>query len=1202
MSKFWSVLVVLFCLSACSGDRCIEADDFGFANFVVSSRYTKAEMSDQSGEQQVAPWRNSNYRVNGRPLVVLVRGWTQGSDRNNSSELSAWCAWYGANGEGYKLARFCERLQECIFIDGIMCTDTKDAQITNAPCIFTKGVGLYALIAARETDPNDSFATQKNPQGITFHLGEPTVGYEMLDIDKRGNTRTAGGLVYKYEDNDSLKREYEDGELYFKILDKFYDDNSGQYRVTIKSGITNTSPDPITFVTNLVKNFLFGADGDYGLIRNIYKGIVNNPGYRMAVSALLSFYIMWTALSYLAGNVQITHTELIVRVMKIAVVSTLLSSEYSWTFFNDYLFVWFVGGVEQILQMIIEAGATGPGSASIMGMMIAPQTLSKLFSLLFIDWMGFIYIILFFFALYFVIIIFFDAAIIYLTALIAIGMIITMGPIFICFMLFGITRSLFENWLRQLISYAVQPIILFTGLVFISMILRQEIYGALGFRICKHTFPKMSNGGAEVISDFTKENLGFDLGDSIFYWWFPQPMKGEQFSRVTRSIPIPIDHFVSGDNVITGADAGSFCEAYGCVGQRYVDLPFLDPVRDQRRISQFWNGKFVQLDGMLLIFVAIYLLDKFNGTAVSIAKFISGSSGNLTDIQNVANKASDGIKSRIDQLGDKAKARFAETKVGRKVTQIKEMASAHLENIKEAPSKWVDERRIKNLKQDALSSKPNAAVVAEVRKSTGLDHRNVKKGAIGDYTKALKSQLKGIDSTLTDKQASKMANAMSHKNFKELENEFAKAKYGKDLSKLNEQQKNDIKNIVNGTSKSQEQLAKEKYGKSFDALNSKEQQAIKTLPRADTTKKSLVELAADAEYSRKYAESYVDAYQALSNRGVGLLGKQSSVIRSLEEINHKAKTKQELTKAKEQQIGEELYAGYENLKHGAFTTVAGRSENETVKALGNTFAGGAWNNIDTSKEARNYRMQTYNEQLADRSKEQAYQPVAMKIESLSKIAGESVISPEFIARAKIHKDPKLEVYSDLARQQVKNKVYQELASGEDPVLRGDKFMKEYAKDSEMVHMIDKAERVKAQIIKDDPLTAKESNHELLLQKAEENIKPTLNKLEEHYKMEIPQEKLPEMLAKYNVEKSINPKDSRDEVEILAKSLKDFRDSQNALQEIYNRKQDIVQEVDKHVSGINEHRTKAGMQEYIPPKTDLVGMRSKRTIDDLRKKK
>ena len=108
-------------------------------------------------------------------------------------------------------------------------------------------------------------------------------------------------------------------------------------------------------------------------------------------------------------------------------------------------------------------------------MMIAPQTLSKLFSLLFVSWLGWLYIILFIVALYFVVMIFFNATVIYLSALIAVGMIIIMGPIFICFLLFGITRSLFENWLKQLISYAVQPIILFTGLIFISMIIRQEI-------------------------------------------------------------------------------------------------------------------------------------------------------------------------------------------------------------------------------------------------------------------------------------------------------------------------------------------------------------------------------------------------------------------------------------------------------------------------------------------------------------------------------------------------------------------------------------------------------------------------------------------------------------------------------------------------------------------------------------------------------
>lgn len=296
MNRIWSFLVLLFCLSACSGDRCIEADDFGFVNLTVSARYTKEEMSNQSGIAQIAPWRLSNYKVDGRPLVILVRGWTQGVDRNNSSELSAWCACSGQADNTATLSTFCQRLGECTFIDGTMCTNTKDAQITNAPCIFKNGVGLYALIARKGTNPNQTFSSQKNPEGLTFHLGEKPVGYEMLDVDKNGNTRTAGGILCKYQDargsQSDLKQQYANSDLYFKILNNFYDDNSGQYRVSIKSGITDTSPDPITYVTNLVKNFLFGVNGDYGLIRNIYMGIVNNPGYRMAVSALLSLYIM----------------------------------------------------------------------------------------------------------------------------------------------------------------------------------------------------------------------------------------------------------------------------------------------------------------------------------------------------------------------------------------------------------------------------------------------------------------------------------------------------------------------------------------------------------------------------------------------------------------------------------------------------------------------------------------------------------------------------------------------------------------------------------------------------------------------------------------------------------------------------------------------------------------------------------------------
>ena len=38
---------------------------------------------------------------------------------------------------------------------------------------------------------------------------------------------------------------------------------------------------------------------------------------------------------------------------------------------------------------------------------------------------------------------------------------------------------------------------------------------------------------------------------------------------------------------------------------------------------------------------------------------------------------------------------------------MKEMASGLVQEVKEAPSKWVDKRRVNNLKKDAISSNPN---------------------------------------------------------------------------------------------------------------------------------------------------------------------------------------------------------------------------------------------------------------------------------------------------------------------------------------------------------------------------------------------------------------------------------------------------------------------------------------------------------------
>ena len=1161
MNKNWiiTIFTMLF-LTGCTGERCIEADDFGHATFSISSRYSKEALDGQVGENQVAPWVDSGYRINGRPLAIAVKGWEYGLDYNTSFELSAWCAWYGTSKHEHKLSKFCERLRDCQYIDGRMCTNSANAKLINAPCLFRKGIGLYALIGEKGGDPNQSLDSQRDPRGISFHVGEKPDGYSMYEVDKNGNTREAGGRVYQFE-SDAVKQEYADTKLYFKILDKFYDDNNGQYRVVVKSGVTRTNPDPISYVTKLVKDFLFGADGNYGLIRGIYMGIVQNPGYRSAVSAMLTLYIMFTALSYLAGNLEVTHTELIVRVGKIAIVSALLSAEYSWTFFNDYLFAYFIGGVEQILQIIVEAGATGPGSPGILALMIAPQTISKLLALLFVDWMGFIYIILFFIALYFILMIFFQAAVIYLTALIAIGMIITMGPIFICFMLFGITRSLFENWLKQLISYAVQPIILFTGLIFISMILRQEIYGALGFRVCKHDFPKMTSAGSTpLFGEETEEALGFSLGSSLFYWWFPQPMKAEQFSKVTRPIPIPLDHFADSD-VVGSTSNTNFCEAYACIGERYVDLPFLDPVKDSRRLNQFWNGNFVQLDGLLLIFVAIYLLHKFNGLTVSVARFITGTSGNFTNLSNVG----DAVRA---QTFDKSNAYLA-SMPGRAASGAidRTIGREKWENIKAAanqytPSALVDKMRVSSLKREALKSSANPAVLDEVRKNTGLEQSSIKPGAKEAYRAKLKEELlKNVDPSLPQSKREKIAKdaakKLSKKNFADLKGELAKAKFGAEYSKLSAKDQGEVDKVLKDT--------------------------------------KLRELAKNYSQAKKFQEAYVDAYAAMSNRGIGLVGKHSSTIRSLEEIQHSSDQRKQLKQAKQRQFGQELVSEVEGVKSGLYKGLSGGK----IDTISRTFGGGAYHEINTDPAAKNFTKQTYAEQLDNQRAEITRSGITRTIDDYSRAEGRSVISPEFLAKATREGNSNLELYKSLERRDLNSKVHDALTEGTDPVLMGKTYMTEYAKDSEMRHMVDKAYEVEKQIHASDEFISRESDYQTTFDVAANNISSAYDTVKDSYgeKEEITRENLPSLLEKYYAEVAPMAKEEgRVEVEKLKKSIEEFSSSQEVLQQIDQRKVEVAEEIDKHVGGINEHRKKAGMEEYHPPKVEPK-VRKVRKIDD-----
>ncbi|WP_341755411.1 type IV secretion system protein [Candidatus Tisiphia endosymbiont of Ptychoptera albimana] len=1072
MKNIFAILLIsMLCLSGCTGDRCIDADDFGFIKFVISSRYKKEELSGQQQDNQTAPWINTGYNVNGQPLTILVKTWDYSKgDKNNSTELSAWSAWYGQEKNTNTLSEFCKRLQICQFIDGRMCTSSKDAKISNAPCLFKNGVGLYMLIAERDKNPNLSLDTQRTPYGITAHLGEPLVGYELYDLNKRGELVKAGGISYQYEGEDKVK--YVQCPLYFKILDKFYDDNNGQYRVVIKSGVTDTRPDPIEFLTNLIKAELFGDGKNHGLVRSIYEGIIKTPGYRVSVSALLTLYIMFTGFSFLIGNVNLTHTELIIRIVKVSIVSTLLSSTSSWQFFHDYLFVFFMEGVEEILRIIKETAATGPGSWSIIGLMIAPQTMAKLFSLLFVDPLGFIYIILFLIALYFIFMMVFKATIIYLTALITVGMIIIMAPIFICFMLFGITRSLFENWLRQLISYALQPIILFTGIAFISMIIRTEIYSSLGFGVCKYDFPNL--GPINDIFGSMNEDLDTSLGDSIFYWWFPSPMKAGKFSKTKANISVPVDHRLD-----DGSKDGKLCLAYQCIEERYVELPFLDLVQDVRRIDNFFSGHFVQLDGLLLIFVCVYLLSKFNDIAVSSAKFLSSTSGNLTNLQAIGQAAFAPIQQQIERP-----ANYAFGAVKQRVDQVTEKASMFFADQYED---WM----MGGVAQEALDpTAVKSSVLSEVKRTYGIDYKDVNVKAGSDYQRAISEVMETIK---PDGQVKEFTGS----SYSELKDHLAALKFGE--------------------------------GKKYDSLSEEQKKELNELMKTKDGK-TLRELASDAKFTKDFQQAYMNSHQEMSKRGVGLFGKNIAPLKSWQEMNRRVDEKRELRDKKRKNIGERIYAGYEGLKREALTAIVGKDLRDAFEG---NLTGAEWEDFNYNDP----RLRTHSESLKDEQRALEHQKLKTQINKETIAIQEDISSPEYLAKLELQgRTTDVDYYEELTNKELAFQVYNALAQGENdgenPVLMGERFMREKATDAQTRNMIDSAYRIEQTLINNDKYARRQEHYEIMREKAEANG--------DNQSLEY---------------------------------------SKAVLKKIEERKELIKKEVISHIDGINQYRLNAKMPKY-----------------------
>lgn len=222
--------------------------------------------------------------------------------------------------------------------------------------------------------------------------------------------------------------------------------------------------------------------------QQIFITIVESPIFARIIKVTLILYIVIWGIYIALGLTQTSLKSFIGRVFKIGVVLTLLSP-YSYNIFNEYLFSLFVNGTQQLIGMVANPYCDSSDSSvnyfaftnyAMHSLFGEPHLLLRISSTIMafpIGWLCFV-IFCYAIAMYFIAIL--RAILAYLIAYTAVGLVISLAPIFIVMLLFDRTKNLFLGWLGVLVSFAMEPVILFATIVLVTLFVDQALYDVMG--------------------------------------------------------------------------------------------------------------------------------------------------------------------------------------------------------------------------------------------------------------------------------------------------------------------------------------------------------------------------------------------------------------------------------------------------------------------------------------------------------------------------------------------------------------------------------------------------------------------------------------------------------------------------------------------------------------------------------------------------
>lgn len=231
--------------------------------------------------------------------------------------------------------------------------------------------------------------------------------------------------------------------------------------------------------------------------KDLFKKIIQNTDILFYIKTLLVVYIMFLGLGIATGKISMSSYEMFTKIVKVIIVAGLINKSI-FAFFTDYLYPITTGLPYAILASTITGdhniGDTTGGSNIFLLVLnyfcsvfsetfLSPSFFPKVISIM-TSGFGALTILSILFSIFLISLAICKYMVIFITGFVFNGLLLGLAPIFLTFVLFEKTKYLFDNWVKYIVSFIVEPVIAGLGLIIFVNLFLVYLDSIFNYSVC----------------------------------------------------------------------------------------------------------------------------------------------------------------------------------------------------------------------------------------------------------------------------------------------------------------------------------------------------------------------------------------------------------------------------------------------------------------------------------------------------------------------------------------------------------------------------------------------------------------------------------------------------------------------------------------------------------------------------------------------